>query len=527
MSYNKGFESSIIKFIQIDRNIKTYSKLTPLPKRIISFSIILGFDGQNIEITFNWNPIEKVNGYELQVATLSDFSSEMVISKIISAPISKYITNTLSYYTNYYWRVRAITAGGNGRWSNVQNFQTKGPPEQIPVAIQATEILGNSFRANWNTLIGAINYRLDVATDEQFNNFITGFNNLSVGNVTSKQVTNLLEKTSYYYRVRAENQIGVSQNSNIISCITEECFGIYMESEIDTMILDGYIPIASKYELDQLRNATEQTFSVGTPFEGAYTSGLDKKYVQVKDIKFEDSDFEDGGDFYNDGSGWLPIGDGQNGYANIYDGSGLLIKNLRINRENSGYIGLFGYIAGATINHLGIISGSISGQGVVGGLVGYSLNSQIEKCFYTGVVSGSSETGGLVGSQNNSDIVDCYSIADVIGIWEDIGGLVGIQTGGSTVMRCYAVGNVIGSTNVGGLVGYEDELSNVTNSYYNSETSGQSDTGKGEPRTTEQMTYPYSIDPTVYVDWDFIDIWGNDTESIINNGYPYLLNITI
>jgi hypothetical protein len=51
---------------------------------------------------------------------------------------------------------------------------------------------------------------------------------------------------------------------------------------------------------------------------------------------------------------------------------------------------------------------------------------------------------------------------------------------------CYATGYVNGGNYKGGLVGQDFGSSAFTSCYYNSETSGQSDTGKGEPRTTNQ-----------------------------------------
>ena len=46
--------------------------------------------------------------------------------------------------------------------------------------------------------------------------------------------------------------------------------------------------------------------------------------------------------------------------------------------------------------------------------------------------------------------------------------------------------------------------------------SGQSDIGKGEPRTTAEMTYPHA---NTYVGWAFGEIWVIDEG--INQGYPY------
>ena len=86
-------------------------------------------------------------------------------------------------------------------------------------ATAATAIGGNGFDANWTAVAGATDYRIDVATDAGFASIVAGYNNLSVGNVTSFTVTGLASLTTYYYRVRA---IGASCpiNSNTITTAT-------------------------------------------------------------------------------------------------------------------------------------------------------------------------------------------------------------------------------------------------------------------------------------------------------------------
>lgn len=72
-----------------------------------------------------------------------------------------------------------------------------------------------------------------------------------------------------------------------------------------------------------------------------------------------------------------------------------------------------------------------------------------------------------------------------------VGGLIGGVS--SNVTNCYAacVISNMGSSEVGGLLGYFDYCT-VTNSYYDFQVSGQSDTGKGEPRTTAQIIMLWS-----------------------------------
>jgi len=72
---------------------------------------------------------------------------------------------------------------------------------------------------------------------------------------------------------------------------------------------------------------------------------------------------------------------------------------------------------------------------------------------------------------------------------------------------------VTGSSPVGGLVG--DNEGAVTASYYNKDTTGQSDTGKGEPKTTAELQTP-----TTFAGWDFAGSWGINPQQ--NESYPFL-----
>ena len=73
----------------------------------------------------------------------------------------------------------------------------------------------SSFTANWNSVSGATDYRLEVSTSNSFTTYVPGYQNLDVGNVTSFPVTGLSAHTTYYYRVRAYNGCATSPNSNV------------------------------------------------------------------------------------------------------------------------------------------------------------------------------------------------------------------------------------------------------------------------------------------------------------------------
>jgi len=91
------------------------------------------------------------------------------------------------------------------------------PPPPPPIAPGATNITSTSFTANWTSVSEATSYRLDVATDPGFSSLLPQYSNLDVGNVISWPVSGLNPNTTYYYRVRAANVGGPSENSNTVN----------------------------------------------------------------------------------------------------------------------------------------------------------------------------------------------------------------------------------------------------------------------------------------------------------------------
>lgn len=78
----------------------------------------------------------------------------------------------------------------------------------------------SSFMANWESISGATGYRLDVSTSPSFDSFVSGYENLDVGNITSRIVSGLRPGTNYYYRVRAYNVLGIASNSEVMTATT-------------------------------------------------------------------------------------------------------------------------------------------------------------------------------------------------------------------------------------------------------------------------------------------------------------------
>ena len=168
----------------------------------------------------NWNAAIGASKYYLDVSTSNSFSSYVTgwDNHDVGNATTYSVNSGLAAGTTYYYRVRANNAAGTSVNSNTTTIALI-PPD--PVASAASGISTTSFSANWNSALSATGYYLDVATDNTFATMVTGWSNVSVGNVLTYSVsTNLSAGTNYYYRVRAENATGLSGNSGTIALLT-------------------------------------------------------------------------------------------------------------------------------------------------------------------------------------------------------------------------------------------------------------------------------------------------------------------
>ena len=228
-----------------------------------------------------------------------------------------------------------------------------------------------------------------------------------------------------------------------------------------------------------------------------------------------------GDDYWNGGEGWVPIaGEGttstpqtfiaRNPYQAIFDGSGHTVSNLFIDTDTFVFAGLFGYSL-VLIRDLGLTGVDVTGGEMAGGLVGFNrgivlgsyvtgrvtaadnvgglvglnhFDGAIRGSYSTTYVSGDDDVGGLVGD-NRNEISASYATGRVSGN-TDVGGLVGNNKSVGVITASYATGPASGDSNVGGLVGYE-EGGTITNSYWDTRTSGHSSGSAGSGRTTAQF----------------------------------------
>ena len=191
-------------------------------------------------------------------------------------------------------------------------------------------------------------------------------------------------------------------------------------------------------------------------------------YELMNDLDLDtdgDGTADDGDTYWNDGAGWQPIGMLNSGFAATFEGNGMSINNLFIDRSTEDHIGLFGLVGDAAeIRNIALVDLSVTGSRYVGGLAGQLKESTVSGASTAGTVAGNrGRIGGLVGDGQNSIIENSKSSANVTAMGSSgrAGGLVGElqQTGSeggvtSVVRRSYATGRVSSNqTRIGGLVG--------------------------------------------------------------------------
>lgn len=283
--------------------------------------------------------------------------------------------------------------------------------------------------------------------------------------------------------------------------------------------------------------ATAQTINIATAADLAKIGidanyPLDGDYVQTADINLSGY------------TNWTPIGT----FTGTYDGQYHRIDNLTITGTDNGYKGLFEFIdnTGEIRNlHFYNVNINLEGRSVrVGAVAGYSHGKIVRVAVHNGTIRAYQQVGGIVGDllppgelsecyanvavedngyiyfppvpnpveskgayfgvltgENRSVVTNCYAKGSVTGT-SDVGGLIGYNTANSTVSNSYSSGAVSGDDWLGGLIGLNG--GDIANSYWNTTTSGQSTShgtgaiGKTDAQMRQQATF---------AGWDFANIW--------------------
>ena len=306
---------------------------------------------------------------------------------------------------------------------------------------------------------------------------------------------------------------------------------------------DGLIEIRNLAQLDAVRYDNGGRGSgLATAHREAFTDGGGGAlacggllgcvgYELLANLDFDtdrDGTVDSDDDYWNNGAGWMPIKTPTIGsitpYSAIFEGNGHTITNLFIDSSEND-IGLFGETtSSAVIRNLELVAVQVTGTDNVGGLVG-SNGGAVSGCYATGKVSGDDDVGGLVGANwddgfvlasystvqvtgddrvgglagsNRGEVTAAYATGRVVGDFE-AGGLIGRNNGDVNVS--YATGLVSGRSTIGGLIGWNASGGAVTDSFWDSDTSGRTTGFSGQAKTTAELQLPTAASG-IYSTWN-------------------------
>jgi RHS repeat-associated protein len=189
-------------------NISILAPPPPVPVATAATNVL------NNSFTANWQPATGAASYRLDVSNTNNPFSPNVLSNATTSA-TNFNVGSLAANTTYWYRVRSANTGGVLSGYSTPLIQvTTGPAVPTPSTGNVTY---SSFGVSWPAVTSATIYYVEVSTDPNFTSPPpTPYSTTS----TSITVSPLNQNTTYYYRVRAENSNGKSNNSSPIQVTT-------------------------------------------------------------------------------------------------------------------------------------------------------------------------------------------------------------------------------------------------------------------------------------------------------------------
>lgn len=259
----------------------------------------------------------------------------------------------------------------------------------------------------------------------------------------------------------------------------------------------------------------EGTGTQSDPFRIKYVKDLiqisdnvDKnRNFQLHYLRLE-NDINFNGRVIDSSSIFVPIGKRHNGkpFSGNLDGNNYSISNYYFSDSTEDNIAIFSYTNKAKIKKLGLSNIYISARINIGGLISISENTIIDSCFVYGFLKGFTKVGGLVGVDTSSTSILRSFTNTTINAQKNAGGIVGKLNG--SVSHSYSNSEIYSLSSIhnyiGGIAGYVDSSSVINNSYSVSKiirNGTNTNFGKIKGNTLGSITLCYTRD-SVFINYN-------------------------
>lgn len=307
------------------------------------------------------------------------------------------------------------------------------------------------------------------------------------------------------------------------------------------------VPVSARAETNVWDGTIASGFAVGTgmendPYQINTAAELAYFAKSVNDGKWYDGEYIILKNNINlNNQEWTPIGNHSNSFRGNFDGRNHTVTGMRISNSSADYVGLFGectkFNVNSAIKNITVKDSVICGENIVGAIVGYAKEINIENCRSIGnTINGKTDVGGIcgkIGGYSVGKVSQCYNsskvtgrgrvggIAGMGGIAENClntgeimiinkahksagGGIFGIfddTTASASITACVNLGKVSGGEPFGGIVGSTDSKStgHISNCYYNMDAiTGGFDAGTALTAGQLCGALPEGLDSTIW-----------------------------
>lgn len=218
------------------------------------------------------------------------------------------------------------------------------------------------------------------------------------------------------------------------------------------------------------------------------------------------------GDIDLKGGTVTPVGTIKAAFTGGLDGDGYAISNFKINTAGD-YTGLIGYGRNAELKKLRLENGEITSSGsYIGALAGYMNGGSVSECFADVHVKGNSYVGGLVGfADKDTGVSDSYVAGSVASTTKTYtGGLIGCACY-AAIQNCYTACRL--NLNSMGIATIRFSAT-VVNCFFDSLLS---EFGLSDEYNTGKLTMAMTK-KRLYTGWDFENVWDIEEDGT----YPFL-----
>lgn len=282
------FETTDYTILSVDDVINTYAeyriKVIGKDNEASDYSEILAFQqndtadapsdltGEAIAsslINLSWSTVTNALGYNLKRATTIDGNYETIAAFIKT---SSYQDTGLDADTNYYYKVSSVNTGGEGEDSPSITVKT--------LVLEAPNTVSNILLASGDA---QVKLRWDLMYDAQFyikrSTSESGtFETIATIATNEFKDTPVENGTTYFYKISAYNDLGESENSDILIAKP----GLGQHTYFDFNENEGSAPYDQWGDYSGSLNASVH-WEPGLKGSGIYLDGSDLSYMQIED----------------------------------------------------------------------------------------------------------------------------------------------------------------------------------------------------------------------------------------------------